>query len=352
MDLFLRKYITNYRSEFRIKDADQLLFMKRLLRLLQNGYPLVRALEIVQWNKELIAPATIIMKELLEGQYLDEAFQKAGFHNSIIAYLFFVRFNNDLQASLERSIVMFEQRITNKKKFAQIIRYPLILSVIFILLLFFIKRNILPSFIDLFQYSHDSTSTVVYSLIFLDAVTTVVIISIILTLGTFIGWKLYYRKWPIEHQVKLYEKAPIYRAYLRLQISYYFATHISMFLQTGMSMKDILQQMSKQRKIPILAYYTSLMQAQLQQGFQLDHLLMNFYFIEKQIALIFESNHNHDSLAKDLSAYGDYVIEEMERKIAKMMMLIQPVFFMFLGCFIIFIYLMLMWPMFQLIQTV
>lgn len=352
MGLFLKKFITNYRDKRQMKDADQLLFLERLLRLLQHGYSFVDALEILQWNKDFIAPAKTITDSLLAGKYLDESFEIAGFHQNIISYLYFVRYNNDLESSIERAIVMFKQRITNKKKFTQIIRYPVILGFIFFLLLFFLKRNVLPSFIDLFQYSQDSSSFVLYSIILIDMLMTIIGISIVLVLISFFGYIFYYQKWPIERQIKLYKKVPIYRSFLRLQTSYYFATHISMFLQTGMSIKNVLQEMSNQQKVPILAHYTALMQNQLKQGYQLDHLLMNFYFIEQQIALIFESNNNYDSLVKDLSAYADFVMDELEKKTTKVLMLIQPVFFIILASFIIFIYVTLMWPMFQLIQTV
>src|SRR5699024_12191397 len=101
-----------------------------------------------------------------------EAFQAAKFHHTVVSYMYFVRFNHDLTASLEKALHMFKQRVENKKKFTRIIRYPFILSVIFIILLFFLKRNILPSFIELFQHSQDSSSTVLLSIMVIDVVVT------------------------------------------------------------------------------------------------------------------------------------------------------------------------------------
>src|SRR5690625_3184390 len=347
-----KKYITNYQNKQEIKEDLQLLFLQRLHRLLSSGYPLIKALEVLEWHKELMTPTEIIREELMKGKYMDEAFQHARFHHTVTAYLYFVRFNNDLTSSLEKAMQMFEQRVENRKKFTRLLRYPLVLSFMFIILLFFLKRNILPSFVELFQYSNDSSSTVLYSIIFIDIATTISLIGLFITLVGFIGWKYYRQKLPIEDQLLLYQKIPIYRFYVRMQTSYYFATHISMFLQTGMSMNKILDQMSKQKKLPIIAYYTQLMQLQLQNGFQLGPLLMNFPFIEQQIAYIFDHNQNNDTLEQDLRTYADYITENMEGKTTKIIMLIQPIFFIILAIFIIFVYMTLMWPMFQLIQSV
>ena|SRR5690625_787452 len=349
---FLKQYITNYRNKQDLKEGHQLLFMQRLHRLLMSGYPLIKALQILEWDNELIVPTRIVREELIKGKYMDEAFQYAKFHHTIIAYLYFVRFNNDLSSSLDKAIRMFEQRVENRKKFTRIMRYPIALSFVFIMLLFFLKRNILPSFVELFQYSEDSSSTVLYSIIFIDIATTGFLIALMIALIGLLGWRLHRHKLPIEDQLKLYQKIPIYRSYVRMQTSYYFATHISMFLQTGMSMNKILDQMSKQKKLPIIAYYTQLMQLQLQNGFQLGPLLMNFPFIEQQIAYIFDHNQNNDTLEQDLRTYADYITENMEGKTTKIIMLIQPIFFIILAIFIIFVYMTLMWPMFQLIQSV
>src|SRR5699024_12810383 len=53
-------------------------------------------------------------------------------------------------------------------------------------------------------------------------------------------WKFIKDNIAIEQQVLIYEKLPVFRHILRLQMSYYFATHMSMFLKTGMSLKNVI----------------------------------------------------------------------------------------------------------------
>src|SRR5699024_5515009 len=159
--------------------------------------------------------------------YIDEAFDQAKFHHTIIAYLYFVRFNHDLITSLNKAIYMFSQRVENRKKFIRIIRYPLVLSFIFIILLLFLKGTILPSFLELFQHSPESSNSIVLAITFIDMLVSLILLLIIFILTSFFVWRLYLRKLPIEDQMTYVKKVPIYRSFVRMQTSYYFTTHIS-----------------------------------------------------------------------------------------------------------------------------
>jgi competence protein ComGB len=156
----------------------------------------------------------------------------------------------------------------------------------------------------------------------------------------------------MDKQIQLYERIPFYRSYLRLQTSFMFASQFSTLIKTGLSFKDILEQMTKQKKQPIISYYSSLMINQLSEGRHLSTLLSQFRFLEKPLTDIFQKNNNTETLEMDLMVYAEVLMEETERKIVRMMTYIQPVFFIIIGCFVLFIYLTLMWPMFQLIKTI
>lgn len=352
MASFLKKYITKTFSKSVLKEDIQLLFLKRLYRLLAGGYTLIAALEVMKWDHTMKQVAKEIILALKSGNSLDKAFNQAKFHDTIVAYLYFVRVNGNLLISLEKCIAMFEHRITYIKKFTNVIRYPIVLFIFFILLLFFIKHSILPSFIELFQSSAASSAAVSFSILFINIMSTTFIGCVFLILLGALFWHYYKRHMAIESQIKIYSKIPFYRTYITLQNSYYFATHISMFLKAGMPMKEVLENMRKQTKLPILSHYATLMTEQLKNGLYIDQLLLNLSLIDIQLAKIFQKNNNNDALEKDLTAFADILSETLERKIMQIITLIQPVFFVILACFIIIIYMTLMWPMFQLIQTV
>ncbi|SFA71253.1 competence protein ComGB [Lentibacillus halodurans] len=330
----------------------QLRFLHRLHRLLNNGYPIIEALEMIQWDNQLKSIASSVMTSLKSGSHFDEALERVHFNQAITAYLYFVRSNGDLLSSIEKCITMFELRMLYMKKFRESARYPLILLVVFALLLYFVKQSVLPSFIDLFQNSAETASTVMLTITLIDfAEQFVVILCLILSVG-FLIWQFNRKKVSIDKQIKFYNMIPLYRQYKRMEISFLFASHLSSLLTTGLSIKEILVNMSSQKKQPILAYYASLLTAELSRGIYVTNLLANLPLIDKQISAMFQKNADTEALEKDLSIYAEFQTEEMHRKIMKAITYIQPIFFLILAGLIIFIYMALMWPMFQLINTI
>ncbi len=335
-----------------VKEQTQLRFLKRLHRLLQNGYSLLAALEVMQWDEELRQSAEKIEMVLKTGSPIDEAFQAASFHRTIVAYLYFVRINGNLLASLEKCLIMFDNRLTYIKKFTQVIRYPIVLSFTFIFLLIFLKYSILPSFLELFTSNTESSHSVLYSIIIIDIVSTLfIVLSFILFIG-FVSWTCFKKKMSVQTQIAIFKKIPLLRIFIKMQTSYYFSTHLSMFLKAGLTLKDTLTNMSSQDKLPIVSYYSSLIIEQFSNGFYIDYLLKGLPFIDETLANLFQQNSNAATLSNDLAVYAEFLAEDMEQKIMRFISLIQPLFFVLLACFIILVYMTLMWPMFQLIQTV
>src|SRR5690625_7074249 len=83
---------------------------------------MITGLETINLNKLMKDTFVTITNHLKEFKYIDVAFHEAKFHESIVSYLYFVRINGDLQKSITKCIEMFEQRITYKKKFSQVLR--------------------------------------------------------------------------------------------------------------------------------------------------------------------------------------------------------------------------------------
>lgn len=352
MVLLVKKLLKKRSNYIKFTPAEQLTFLKRLHRLLKRGYPLNEALQVISWDKRMKQPSTIIYDSLFSGKYLDEALSKAKFHKLIVMYVYFVRINGDLLSSLSKSIYMFEQRIISIQKFKRVSRYPLFLMVIFIFLLMLIKQFILPSYIEMFQMHANSVKTVEWTLFLFNFFFSALLFITITVIVLFIFWNYNKRNLPVEKQLQIYYYIPIYREYVRMQTSFYFATHVSLLLKTGMSIKNIIEHMEKQRELPIIRHYASIMMGHLSKGYYLDELLQTLPFIDPRLANIFQKHHNKEELEKDLATYADFIAENLEQKTKKIIMYIQPTTFAFLGIFIIIIYFSLLWPMFQLIESI
>lgn len=351
MDLLIKKFFLKRKKKV-VKPKEQLAFLKRLYRLLQRGYSLSEALDVIAWDERLQKATEQIHTTVLSGKPFDEALKQAHFHPLIVLYIYFVRIHGNLVTSLQKSIELFEQRLQTIESFKKTSRYPLILIIIFILLFLLIHYFIFPAYEEMFHSYTEAYATVQFTFflyricigLFFSTLLAIVILTIL--------WKLYKNNIPLSFQLRLFSYIPIYRSFIKLQTSFYFATHISMFLKAGLSMNQIIQHLATQEELPIVQHYATLMLDHVGRGYYLDQLLHRLTFIDDQLATLFQRHHNLDGLQKDLSTYADFAQEYLQERMMQAIMYIQPIAYSLLGSFIIMIYLSLLWPMFQLIDAI
>lgn len=331
---------------------NQLRFIQRLSRLINNGYPLLDALEMMKWDKDMRKPAQVISEFLTSGKAIDFAFEQAGFSEKVLSYLYFSKSNGNLEQSLDRCYHMLQQQAKYTKKFQQTSRYPFILGVLLCIILFFVKTSVYPSFIQLFQSSQTSTTTTKMSILLIDILFNTSSILLAATFLSFPLWKMFKKKIWIGNQLKAFSKMPIYRSFLRMKVSFLFATHFSSLLQTGMPLKEALQVLARQKRLPVVRFYSKLMINDLEKGLRLPPLLSSLNFLEKELTSIFQKTSTNTVLQKDLNIYAEFLTERQEIQMKKLIGLIQPIFFIIIALLIMFVYLSIMLPMFQLIKTI
>src|SRR5699024_1089419 len=144
---------------------------------------------------------------------------------------------------------------------------------------------------------------IIYSIMIIDIVSNIFIVMTVVIIITSIIFKIFHKKLNIEQKLRISQKIPLYKYLLKLQTSYYLTLQMSMILKTGLSLKEILTHLSKQKENLIINHYAKLMIKQLENGENLSHLIMNLYFLEINIAQIFDANIDSKLLERDLSAY-------------------------------------------------
>ncbi|MDC3413404.1 type II secretion system F family protein [Aquibacillus sp. 3ASR75-11] len=350
--LQIKQVLTKPINKRKLTLEEQYTFLHRLHRLIQNGYSLLESLEMISWDTKMAEHAWIIYHDLKTGAPIDKCFEKVHFSDKIVAYFIFARINGDLEKTLERCCLMLQQQMDHMKKFQQTSRYPFILFCFFVLLITFVKTMVYPAFIQLFESSLQSS-----------AVTELSLFLINLLLGGLIGlgsisffalfvWRFLKSRLHPSVQINIYRKIPIFKKYKSIQLTFMFCTHFGSLLKTGMPIKDALQFLKEQHRLPILSYYASQMTYELERGFHLSSLLSSFALFEKELTTIFQRNANVQLLEKDLTMYSELLTERLQASTKKVIGLIQPLFFILLAGIIIFVYLSIMLPMYNLIQTV
>src|SRR5699024_12642626 len=103
MDLLMKLRIKATAKHSPKKDL-QLRFLKRIERLLRNGYPLIAALEKLQWNASMRHLSERISIDLKNGILLDEALTNVGISDIITNHFYFILLYVDVIESFNNII--------------------------------------------------------------------------------------------------------------------------------------------------------------------------------------------------------------------------------------------------------
>ncbi|HLT56991.1 MAG TPA: competence type IV pilus assembly protein ComGB [Bacillota bacterium] len=350
MALFRRKFTRAYSSA--LSKEEQLRFLNLLHRLLTTGYSIIDALHILSLNNQFYETANRISGALKNGKTIDEAFELTNFHPTIVSFLYFTKISGDIIENIEKCRNFFQQQLKYTKKFHHVIRYPLILITFFLILLFFIRGSVLPSFQEMFQGHLSSISSIHLTFHIIDFLTTFFMTIFLLSGIIVFMWKKFQHFLSVEEKIKFYQWLPIVRGLLTITNSFYFATHFSTLLKAGFSVKEILTNMKTQKKLPVISFYADIMIDELSNGVDLSYIIHQFPLLDKKLTVLFQSKTDYSSLQKDLSVYAEMLMEEIEYKMMKFLTLLQPVILVVIAILIIFMYASIMWPLFQLIKTI
>ncbi|MCZ0704069.1 competence type IV pilus assembly protein ComGB [Natronobacillus azotifigens] len=331
---------------------EQSLFLKKLNRLLSQHYPLLEALRALQWNPKWKKTAIKMISSLKEGESFEVVLANLYFDKKIVSFVYFSLLHGNIREALQHSSELIDQQLFLIKKFEKIMRYPLVLLSIFLTLLYFVRTQVYPAFSQLFS---TTTYTSVYRNVAIFIIDLIFNSLIILGLGIglfLIIWFLCQKKFSTVQKIALYQRTPLIRYYVRANQTFLFSLHLSSLLKAGLSLKECIQFLKKQSELPILAHYSSYILEQLEDGCNVTSALPPCTLLDPDLRIIFQSDMNQKSLIMDLRMYAEYLLESVQAKLEKAMTLIQPIFFLFIAVSIIFIYLSILIPMFQLIQHI
>ncbi|MFB1050370.1 competence type IV pilus assembly protein ComGB [Paraliobacillus sp. JSM ZJ581] len=346
MDLLIKH------KQKRLTSSEQNHFLIRLTRLLEQDYPLIDALYAMQWNHKWKQPITQMIHTLKDGKTLDTALEEANFDTKIISFLYFASAHGDMTKALKQSVLLLEKNSLLFLKFKQAIRYPIALFLMFICLLYFIKTSVYPAFIQLFQSTTYVSTFTMSSLKSIHFFFNTLIFVILLCIIASICWFIIQTKCTIKTKITIYQHVPFIKTMIQLYNTFLFSLHLSSLLHAGLSLKDSFHILAKQMHHQIVSYYCQQILNHYATGQQMATILPTLHLLHKDIDIVFQKNSNTEDVAVDLHGYADFLLERLENKVKKTIAWIQPVFFIIIGVSIIFIYISLLYPMFQLIQTI
>ncbi len=317
-------------------------FIEGISQFLNQGYSLFETFKLLSSRYKLEHE----FKMLNNGDYLSEILSAKGFDNDILLVIEIAEKSGFLKEGVQKGKVLLKHKIDNKNEILELIKYPLLLSVILIVSLIFLSSFLIPQFrniYDSFDMELNTTTKLIFIVIenipFLIILIIVVIISII----------LYIKNLKPSKRVEYLLKFKVSRGYYLSIHNQLFVINISNLLSMGLKLDEVLLILKNQTHNNLLCLEASRMLLELEKGEDFSKCVHTDMYFE-ELKLIINEGELNNSLEFNLKNYTNLIRENKKNKMMKIMFLIQPIFYLIFGVLIVLLYGSIFLPMFQMME--
>lgn len=332
-----------------------LTLMIRLHALLSHGFTLVEAMTFLfkQLNvkdKSLANSFTLMLKN---GSTCYELLKFLKFPNTILMQLYFAERYSALPSTLKQCHIYYKQNQKLVSQFYKSIQYPLLLLLIFIFLIIILNHTVMPEFQSMYQSMDIKENPLQHMLQrFIAYFPYIFLITLIICLLFYCLFKKWLNRQSMSRQIKILSHLPILNSYYRLYITYQITNQFALFFKNGISLNDIVHIYMKQKESLFLQYLGVTLRDELNEGKQFTDIMRQFSCFEPRFIDYIEQGEKRDKLDIELIIYSQFLLDYIQEYIRKHISFIQPVMFVLIGCLILSVYLVMMLPIFEMIQTI
>ncbi|UOY93995.1 type II secretion system F family protein [Ectobacillus sp. JY-23] len=332
---------------------EQAELLRQLGGLLEKGYALLHALEFLQLymhekRKQQLEHA---IQELKTGSSLYVIFRNLQFHSDLLGYMFYAELHGDVVFALQQGGKILERKQQHIKKIKKSLQYPLMLLLFLLAMVWVFNGVLVPQFSLLYSSMQSSSSLSDYIFRVLHLLPYVCLGCVCLGGLGVVGYFAFIKKVTPRRRMDIWLTIPGIKDFVMSFNSYYFAVQISSLLQGGLSVREAFILMEKQPHHLFFQCEAKVMIKMLAEGETLERMLMQRSYYEPELAYIVSHGQANASLAEELGAYSELVIEKLENRLHRFMMIIQPMLFCCIGIIVALMYLAMMLPMFQMMNS-
>jgi len=343
-------YMGHKKNKLRINQ--QVMLLEKLAELLDQGYPIIDALSIIKVNQRWQAVSDYLAEQLQAGRRFDSILEELHFDQQIVTFIYFALQHGNLTEAIRQSVQFINQQIKLMSQFKQVIRYPLFLLSFFLVMLFCINLYVYPAFMDLYSSHSQPSNLLLIATQIVDMIFFILYYLGIFSLCIVIISLFMIRKLNIKQKVTLIHLLRFPRPIIRKYCSLMFATHFSSLLDANLSFKSCLTLIVEHKKETFINFYCRAILSDLNSGLSFEQSLNKHAFFDRQLNDLFSSKTNQLLIKRDLSTYAMLLSEQIKARTLKVIKCVQPTIFIIIAISVIFIYLSILLPMLQLIQTI
>ncbi|QLK86076.1 competence type IV pilus assembly protein ComGB [Staphylococcus sp. 17KM0847] len=346
--------IKNRRTIGYIK-SHHLLIMDRVNQLLQHGFTFVEAIQFVYQQLHVDhSDYTEKFNTLLNsGASCYEIFKFLKYPQVILMQLYFAEKYGVLTDTLTQCLIYYKKHKTLKSQFIKALQYPIILMIIFFILITILNATVMPEF----DYMYDAMA-IEQSLLqltlsaFISHFTSIFLIIFIFGLVTYVLFRHWLQQRSMQQQINILTHLPLFNRYFRLFMTYQMSQQFVLFFKNGITMNDIVQIYLEQEESHFLKYIGEKLKTDIQKGDTFSNILSHLNCFEANFIDYIEQGEHRDKLDIELSIYNKFIMDHIQSFIKKHISLIQPIMFAFIGALVMAVYLVMMLPIFEMMQSI
>lgn len=350
-------------SEFRITNSvsmkDIIIFSRQFSIMISAGIPLdesVKTISSFTRNKILAEALKDIESDLGKGTPMSESMGK---YNKIFKYFFVSmmkvgEFSGEIEHVLKRTADFYEKEGKLLSKIRGALVYPIILVCAIIFIIWFLMTTIVPTFQNIFQNQGLKLPAITQGLISVSEFfkNYGLIIALILIIGIFLLVKYYQTDSGRRKFDALVLKIPVVNDLVVKTSTARFARSMDILLNSGVTITqsfDVIDSLMSNR---IVLDKFSVCKEGVQMGYSYSGSLEKMEFFPEILINMVAVGEKTGSLSEVFDKTSDFFDDEANESIDRMIALLEPIMLIITGAVVCVIFLALMLPMFDLMNSV
>ncbi|WP_251942891.1 MULTISPECIES: competence type IV pilus assembly protein ComGB [Staphylococcus] len=349
------KDIYNFFRYRKLNDYEKIEILQRLRNLISHGFTLSEAFTFLLSNIKFCSPRLTenILNELKNGANCSDILKILNYPKTIVMLIYFSEMFSELTISLAHAEDYMLANYKAKKALYKNLQYPLVLLGLFLTMLVVLNQTIIPEFESLYQNMDVQVSNLqLYLSLFIMTLPRNLFLTFILLLILSLLLLLIFRKLSIYNKHRFLLFIPIIRQFFKLYKTYRLASEFSLFYKNGINLQKIVDIYSKQNDDPYLLFLANEIKFGTHQGQSLSEILINISCFDKDLITFIEEGEKKGKVDIELKLFSEMIMTRIERKLQTLIKFIQPCVFLLLAFLIVSLYLVIMLPMFDLMQTI
>jgi type IV pilus assembly protein PilC len=338
-----------------LRNKDLIMFARQMGIMLDAGITVTRALKILE--DRFAGVANEVYRNLYESIQVGNTFSRAMEDNGSFDEIFISMVDagersGTLEANLSKMGEYYEKQNKLNNKIKQALIYPIMLSVVTVIVVIFLVTMVVPTFVDMYA-GHDlpwATQTLMNLSSFL---TTNYIACIVVVLGIGFGYvysrSIYsIRRWYDGNQLKIPLIGKLYKTIYSASCARSFAS----LYASGLGIVAIMEILAK--VLPNVVIKERFVQVikEIEEGSSISGSLKKVDIFDPMLISMIYIGEETGAMGKLLDKAADYFDEEADSATSQLVGILEPVIIIIMAVVVGFIIIAIMMPMYGMMQYV